>query len=47
MNESREYSIPPHGGYRKPKSFQLAEPVHDLTVRFCDGFIDRRSRTHD
>ncbi|MBU1694818.1 MAG: four helix bundle suffix domain-containing protein [Verrucomicrobia bacterium] len=39
--------IPPHGGYRKLKSFQLAELVFDLTVRFCDQYIPPRSRTHD
>src|SRR5438445_10521717 len=39
--------IPPHGGYRELKSFQHAELVYDATVRFCDRFIDPRSRTHD
>jgi four helix bundle suffix protein len=39
--------IPKHGGYRKLKSFQVSELVYDVTVRFCDRFIDRRSRTHD
>ena len=39
--------IPKHGGYRKLKSFQVAELVYDFTVRFCDKHIDRRSRTHD
>lgn len=39
--------IPPHGGYRKLKSFQVAQLVYDLTVRFCDRYIDKRSRTHD
>ena len=39
--------IPPHGGYRKLRSFQAARLVYDLTVAFCDRFIDRRSRTHD
>ena len=39
--------IPAHGGYRELKSFQHAELVYDATVRFCDRFIDRRSRTHD
>jgi len=39
--------IPPHGGYRKLKSYQSAEIVYDATVIFCDHFIDRRSRTHD
>jgi len=36
-----------HGGYRKLKSFQLAQLCFDVTVRFCDRYIDRRSRTHD
>jgi len=39
--------IPKHGGYRKLKSFQLAQLVYDVTVRFCDRYIERRSRTHD
>lgn len=39
--------IPAHGGYRELKSFQQAELVYDATVKFCDRFIDRRSRTHD
>ncbi len=43
----QEPLIPKHGGYRKLKSFQLAQLIYDLTVRFCDRYIDRRSRTHD
>ena len=39
--------IPPHGGYRELKSFQQAELVYDCSVKFCDRYIDRRSRTHD
>jgi four helix bundle suffix protein len=39
--------IPRHGGYRKLKSFQIAQLAYDLTVRFCDRYINRRSRTHD
>jgi len=39
--------IPKHGGYQRLKSFQLAQLVYDLTVRFCDRYISRRSRTHD
>jgi four helix bundle suffix protein len=39
--------IPPHGGYRKLRSFQCAQVVYDATVIFCDRFIERRSRTHD
>lgn len=37
----------PHGGYRKLRSFRVAEAVYDLMVVFCDRFIDKRSRTHD
>lgn len=39
--------IPKHGGYRKLKSFQVAQLVYDITVRFCDKYIDKFSRTKD
>jgi len=39
--------IPPHGGYRKLRSFQCAQLVYDATVIFCNRFIEKRSRTHD
>lgn len=39
--------IPKHGGYRNLKSFQVAQLAYDVTVRFCDRYIDPRSRTHD
>jgi four helix bundle suffix protein len=39
--------IPPHGGYENLLSFMKARMVYDTTVRFCDRFIDKRSRTHD
>jgi len=44
---TEEGLIPRHGGYRKLKTFQIAEVIYDVTVLFCDKFIDRRSRTHD
>lgn len=44
---SGEVLIPQHGGYRKLKSFQVAQLVYDVTVRFCDRYIEKRSRTHD
>src|SRR5687767_4317950 len=49
MSRQEETSklIPPHGGYRELRSYQNAEIVYDATVKFCDKFIDRRSRTHD
>lgn len=39
--------IPKHGGYRKLKSFQLAQLVYDVTVRFCERYISKFSRTRD
>jgi four helix bundle suffix protein len=44
---AREPLIPKHGGYRKLRSFQIAQLIYDVTVRFCDRYIDRRSRTRD
>ena len=38
---------PPHGGYEDLLSFQKARIVFDGTVRFCDRFVDKRSRTRD
>lgn len=42
-----ETLIPKHGGYKKLVSFQVAQLAYDFTVRFCDRYIDKRSRTHD
>lgn len=42
-----ESLLPPHGGFRKLRSFQTAQLVYDGTVIFCNRFIDRRSRTND
>jgi four helix bundle suffix protein len=42
-----EALIPKHGGYRSLKSFQVAQLVYDVTVLFCERFVNRRSRTHD
>ena len=39
--------IPKHGGYRKLMSFRVAQMVYDVTVRFCNRYVDGRSRTHD
>lgn len=43
----REKLIPRHGGYRKLKSFQIAQLVYDITVRFVDRYVDRFSRSRD
>lgn len=42
-----EKLIPTHGGYRHLKSFQVAQLAYDVTVRFCNRYIEKRSRTHD
>ena len=39
--------IPPHGGYRRLRSFRCAQLVYDGTVIFCNRFVDKRSRTYD
>lgn len=38
-----ENLIPPHGGYRKLKSYQTAEIVFDLTAEFCNRFLSNRT----
>ena len=45
-NNSRQL-IYTHGGYRNLKSFQISQLVYDVTVRFCNRYIEKRSRTHD
>ena len=39
--------IPPHGGYEKLFSYPKTQIIYDATVRFCDRFINKKSRTHD
>ena len=39
--------IAPHGGYKNLKCFQIARLVYDLTVRFVELYVDRKSRTCD
>lgn len=45
--DKQDRIIPPHGGYEKLMSYQMAEIVYDATVVFCERFIDKRSRTVD
>ncbi|MBN1929240.1 MAG: four helix bundle protein [Chlorobiaceae bacterium] len=37
----------PSGGYRNAASFQTATLIYDATYRFCEEFVDARSRTLD
>ncbi len=46
MNDKSKL-VPPHGGYRYLKSYQMAEIVYDATIKFCARFINKRSRTYD
>jgi four helix bundle suffix protein len=39
--------LPPHGGFRNLRTFQIAQTVYDGTVVFCDRFVEKRSRTRD
>jgi len=53
MNQNQNRSSAPerlitaHGGYEDLRSYQSSVIVYDGTVKFCDRFIERRSRTRD
>jgi len=47
MSSEPEQLIPAHGGYRKLKSFQVAQLIYDVTVRFCALYVEKHSRTPD
>lgn len=34
-------------GYKYLKTYQLATVAYDLTIEFCDRYINKKSRTHD
>ncbi|RXK89083.1 four helix bundle protein [Chlorobaculum sp. 24CR] len=38
---------PDHGGYRELKSFQVARLLYDVTVRFCNRYIEKHGQIHD
>ncbi len=46
-HSSQEGFIPPHGGYENLFSYQKSQIIYDATVKFCERFIDRKSRTTD
>ena len=46
-HSSHEGFIPPHGGYEKLFSYPKTQIIYDATVKFCDRFIDPKSRTRD
>ena len=45
--EDNKQLLFPHGGYRKLKSFQLAQLCFDITIRFFELYIPKNSRTTD
>ena len=47
QSDQSDKLLPPHGGYQKLRSFQVAELVFDATLIFCERFVDKRSRTCD
>jgi len=46
MTYKTDRIIPPHGGYRKLKSYQTSELVYDFTVEFCDRYVDESHKTY-
>lgn len=47
MRQEAEKLIVKHGGYRNLKSFQVAQLIYDVTVRFAERYVDKFSRTKD
>ena len=41
------FILPPSGGYEKLVSYQVAQLLYDVTVRFVDRYIPMGSRTSD
>lgn len=39
MENQNQKLMPPHGGYRNLKTFQLAQTIFDLNMFFCDKWI--------
>lgn len=44
-NQANNNLIPPHGAYRKLMSYQMAKIVYNATIKFCERFTNKRSRT--
>jgi four helix bundle suffix protein len=45
--ERTEGFLPKYGGYEDLLSYRKSVVIYDATVRFCDRFVDKYSRTHD
>jgi hypothetical protein len=42
-----EKLTPEQGGYSELESFQVARLVYEVTVRFCNRYIEKRNRSHE
>ena len=42
-----EHLNPEEGGYSELESFQAARLAYDVTVRFCNRYIEKRNRSHE
>jgi len=47
MNKNASGIVLPHGGYRKLRSYKVAEVIYDATVVFCRRFFARDPRMTD
>lgn len=43
----RDSLIPPHGGYKKLRTYKLGNLIYDATAAFCEQYLDRKDRTYD
>ena len=39
--------IPPHGGYKRLRTYKLGTLIYDATAAFCSRYYDRKDRTYD
>ncbi len=39
--------IPPHGGYKKLRTYKLGNLIYDATAAFCEQYLERKDRTYD
>lgn len=47
MSADSEGPLLPHGGYRRLRSYKVAEAVYDGTVVFCQRFLGHDRRLTD
>src|SRR6185437_12786196 len=47
IGSSASQGLRPSGGYRDLRSLQATTLIYDATVKFCDRFLDKRSRMVD